>query len=105
MIAALASGGDAARRSRGRLSEFRSDPVGDVRIAAMRTLAALAEDDQQRLEVLMSGLEDADWTVRRRVIEALGDLGDRATPAVPRLLQRMTDPQDGETVNGSVATH
>ncbi len=78
------------------MQEFRTDPSADIRLASLRTLATLAEEDDQRIDVLMSGLDDADWVVRHSAMEALGDLGDRATVAVPQLLQRMNDPQDGE---------
>jgi HEAT repeat protein len=101
-LTALASGGEAARQAKDQLTPFQQDASAELRIAAFRTLAALAEDDEQRLHVLMAGLDDVDWTVRREMTQSLGDLGERAASAVPRLLVLMRDEQDGETATAAL---
>jgi HEAT repeat protein len=98
-MGALASGGDEARRAVDRLTTFRADPSPEMRAAAIRTLARLAADDPQRLQELTAALDDPDWSVRRQVAQQLGDMGDRAQAAVPRLLELMIrSPQDSDDV-------
>jgi HEAT repeat protein len=101
-ISALASGGDVARRDQHRIDAFRTDGSAEIRAAAIRTIASLATDDQQRLAGLTAGLDDPDWTVRRLVAQRIGDLGDRGAPAVPRLLELMTNPQDSEAATAAL---
>ncbi|QEG00415.1 putative lyase [Stieleria maiorica] len=66
----------------------------DLRAAAYACLAKIETDRQKSVPLLIQGLGDQDWAVRRDAAESLGELGADAKSAVPALFKLLPVPED-----------
>ncbi|WP_182865396.1 HEAT repeat domain-containing protein [Rhodopirellula sp. JC639] len=66
----------------------------DLRAAAYACLAKIETDRQKSVPLLIQGLADPDWAVRRDAGESLGELGADAKSAVPALFRLLPVPED-----------
>jgi hypothetical protein len=75
-----------------------ADKSPDVRARAARALGSLARGDV--VTPLIKALSDSSRFVRGAAVNALGRLGPRATPALPRVLQLVTDSSEWRSSGG-----
>lgn len=71
------------------LSLLLQSPITELNVAAIDAIARMESPDS--VSPLMQGLESADVKVRLRAAQALTQLGEHSTKAVPLLLPLMTD--------------
>ncbi len=95
-LATLGRIGPPARDALGVIGQrARDDPDKPVRQTAIRTLAAVGENDPDTITSLAAILDSSDDTGRILVAEMLGRMGSRAAAAVPALARALKDPAVG----------
>jgi hypothetical protein len=94
--AALGAVGDSADVARAIVGLADRSP--DVRARAARALGSLGRGDI--VPPLIKALSDSSRFVRGAAVNALGRLGSRATPALPRILQLVTDSSEWRSSAG-----
>jgi serine/threonine protein kinase/HEAT repeat protein len=86
---------DALRLSKGtinftgqsKIRQFTKDPAESVRIGALRTLAAAAQDDPASISDLIAALNERNTPAQDAAFQAVIRLGPRAKPVMPTLLR------------------
>ena len=74
----------------------------DIRSEAIKCFAAIEADKSRLVPVLITALNDADWTVRRAAAESLGAIGSAAKAAVPVLFEMLKSEEDTNYARGAL---
>lgn len=90
---ALAEIGPAAKEAEAALTLALRDSDAEVRYTAVVALGAIVPDGKEWVDGLARALVDEDWFVTLAAAQALQNLGERARPAVPALINALS-PRD-----------
>jgi HEAT repeat protein len=97
---------DEAKAGRGKgqvagLISILDDPASDRKEEAAQLLSVIGTQGVDAVPSLMRRVNDSDFFVRLRCIQALGDIGPAASPAIPALIRLLHDP-DWAIVNSAI---
>ena len=101
-IDALTQFGKRSSAALPRLKELSRTGAEPVRKAALAGVRRIAADPNDAVEILIQGLQDSDWNIRRAVARELGELEERASPAVPALLDMMRNEQESAAARSAI---
>ena len=88
--------GESAKASVSGLQSQLQHPDESVRAATLVALTQVVDETEQLVPILVEGLRDKQWSVRRKAADQLGSLGDQAEAAVPELLVLLRSDDDDD---------
>jgi HEAT repeat protein len=98
----LGSIGPSAEKARDPIVSLLDSPSTSLRAKALDSLARISADRAAFIEIAIGRLDDEDWSVRREAARLLGESGERAANAVPKLLERIRVRDDTEFVRDAL---
>ena len=101
-MAALTSMGNAGTDALPAVTSVLTHEQPAVRSAAIKCFAAINSEQSQSVSVFMSGLKDANWTVRRAAAESLGEIGPAAKAAIPILFVMLQNEDDTNVARSAI---
>ena len=101
-IEALTQFGRRSSAALPRIKELSGTGAEPVRKAALAGVRKIAADPTDAVEILIQGLQDSDWNIRLAVARELGELEERASPAVPALLDMMRNEQESAAARSAI---
>lgn len=101
-LTALRQAGADASPTAASVAHLLEHPREDIRVSAVKTLREVSTEENELVQLLISGLEDEQWTVRQAAAEALGSLGEAAKAAVPALYAKLGNEEDEDFARGAI---
>lgn len=104
-LAAIDSLTNLGQRSNDALPKFKqlakngSDPIRKAALTGVRKITSNPED---AVQVLMDGLKDKEWTLRKTAAQELGELEELAAPAIPALLKMMKSEKESDVARRAI---
>ena len=84
------------------LAKVLKDQRSAVRSAALKCLTSVESNRETMMSILISALDDTDWTVRGVAATALGEIGADAKGAVPKLFKMLASEDDTDAARGAL---
>ena len=101
-LESLARIGESASSAFEDVSELGGDASSTVRMAVMKSLRKISEEPEVLLPVLIKGVEDSEWEVRRQAAQQLGEMEEDAAPAIPALLGMLRADDDSDAARQAI---
>lgn len=73
-----------------------------VRKSAFTSVRRIAAQPDDAVRILLNGLKDQEWTIRRTAALELGELEERAAAAVPALFEMMRSDEESDVARGAL---
>jgi HEAT repeat protein len=84
------------------VAKLLKDKRSSVRSAAVKCLAKVEADQSKTIPILITALQDSDWTVRGDAAAELGEFGSAAKQAVPALFRMLASEDDTDAARGAL---
>ncbi len=101
-LATIVGFGHEAQELAPSVSQLIGHELSEIRVAAVRALVAIQADKPQLVHRLIAALDDADVAVRKIAALELGELGDQAEQAVPKLFSMLSNDEDSDFASGAL---